>query len=220
VFLRNNAKVEGGVVSLKGAQISDEFNVRHAQFQGEVTLRGAKIGGDLDLSGAQLVNSDGYALSAGRCQIGGTLYFRLATRAVGKIDLAYAQVGALDDKLASWPETFNLEGCSYRALAAENRDPSQRLKWLSGSESFSPDIYNQLAGVYRRSGEEGHAQKVAIEREERRAKEPDLSWGVKVWRRFLGFTVAYGYKPGQALWLFMALLLVGYTLLNRQPSGP
>jgi hypothetical protein len=46
------------------------------------------------------------------------------------------------------------------------------------------------------------------------------SWGVKVWRRFLGFTVAYGYKPGQALWLFMALLLVGYTLLNRQPSGP
>jgi hypothetical protein len=178
-----------------------------------------KIGGDLDLDGVQLVNPDGDALSARRCQIGGTLHFRLATRAVGKVDLAYAQVGVLDDKLASWPKIFNLLGCSYRALAAKNRDPSQRLKWwLSSSEPFSPDVYSQLAEVYRRSGEEGHAREVAIERVWKRTQQPDLSRWVRAWRYFFGCTVAYGYKPWRALVGLIVLFGVGWISFALPPA--
>jgi hypothetical protein len=111
-------------------------------------------------------------------------------------------------------------GCSYRSLEAKNRDPSQRLKWwLSGSEPFSPDVYSQLAEVYRRSGEEGHARKVAIKREKERTSQPDLNWWVRKWRCFLGFTVAYGYEPWRALGLFVVLLAFGWLYFVAQPAA-
>jgi len=217
---------DGAHLSNRGgyALLADSLDVVNvylsdAHVEGEVRLRGAQISGERDFDGAHLVNPDGYALYARSCHIAEYLYFRLATRAVGKVDLAYAQVGVLVDKLASWPETFNLVGCSYRALEAKNRDPSQRLKWWLGqSEPFSPDIYSQLAEVYRRYGEEGYARQVAIAREEKRAHQPDLRWLVRAWRCVLGFTVAYGYEPWRALGSLMVLFLVGCVAFMLPPA--
>jgi hypothetical protein len=242
VFL-SGAKVEGNV-RLLDAQISTQLSCRDAHLsnpggaalsaenmntanvflsgtkvEGALRLSGAQISGDLDCSGAHLSNGGGIALSAQGCHVGGKLSFQLASRAVGKVDLAYAQLGTLADKLASWPKTFNLVGCSYRALEAKNRDPSQRLKWwLSQSEPFSPDIYSQLAEVYRRIGEEGYARQVAIAREEKRSHEPNLSWWVRAWRRFFGFTVAYGYEPWRALGGLMVLFIVGWVSFTLPPA--
>jgi len=198
-FLRTNAKFAGDV-RLNGAKISGQLHLGDAQVEGEVNLRGAKINGTLWCDGAHLDNSDGYVLFGPDCRVGGTFLFRLAKPAVGKIDLSSAQVvGPLVDNLASWPTTLNLRDFSYRSLGGDDTDPSQRLEWLGRSEPFSPDVYTQLAEVYRRSGEEGHAREVAIERERERTKQPDLSPWVRAWRRFFGCTVAYGYKPWRAL---------------------
>ena len=218
VFLRNNAKFEGAV-RLLGAQISGQLDLGHAQVKAVVNLRGAKISGDLDCDGAHLDNSDGYALFGSDCRVGGTLFFRLAKPAVGKIDLSSAQVvGPLVDNLDSWPTTLNLRGFSYRSLGGDDTDPSQRLEWLGRSEPFSPDVYTQLAEVYRKTGHEGYARQVAIEREKERACQPELSWWEKAWRRFLGITVAYGYEPGRALAFFVVLLAIGWLMFAQPPA--
>jgi hypothetical protein len=111
----------------------------NATFEGRLNLTGAKINGNLDFTDARLNNPDNDILVGRRCQVGGVLYFRLAERAIGKVNLAYAQVDPLVDNVASWPDTLNLVGFSYRSIDSEDRfDLDQRLTWLHRSKPFSP----------------------------------------------------------------------------------
>jgi hypothetical protein len=206
------ANPDGYALSAYGLSAADLSLRNNAKVEGAVLLQGAQISGQLDCDDAHLVNPDGYALFGPDCQVGGTLFFRLAKPAVGKVDLSFAQVGPLVDDLVSWPSTFNLRGFSYRSLGGDDTEPSQRLKWLGRSEPFSPDVYTQLGKVYRQTGHEGYARQVAIEREKERACQPDLSWWVRAWRRFLGVSVAYGYQPWRALVPFVVLLALGSVL--------
>jgi hypothetical protein len=108
-------------------------------------------------------------------------------------------------------------GFSYHSLGGdENLD--RRLRWISKSKPFSPHVYTQLAEVYRRSGHEGFARQVAIRREKERGRQPDLSWGLRAWNRFLGLTVAYGYQPWRALVPLVVLFLLGWFLFTRPPA--
>jgi uncharacterized protein YjbI with pentapeptide repeats len=201
------ARLTAGDVFLKGT---------HAK--GEVRLVGANIGGALVcLQDAKLINPDGHALLADSCQIGGGLIFSLGETSVGSVNLAYAQIGTLADNLTSWPDTYNLVGFTYNSLSGD-QDLDRRLTWISKSEPFSPHVYSQLAEVYRRSGHEGFARQVAIRRERLRGRQPDLSWEGKVWYRFLGLTVAYGYQPWRALVPLVVLFLMGWFLFTRPPA--
>lgn len=86
---------------------------------------------------------------------------------VGRVNLAYAQIGTLADNLASWPDTYNLVGFTYNLLSGDQA-LDRRLSWISKGEPFSPHVYTQLAEVYQRSGHEGFARQVAIRREKER----------------------------------------------------
>jgi uncharacterized protein YjbI with pentapeptide repeats len=187
-------------------------------FKGEVDLSSADISGGLFFSeGTKLINHGGYALKAPSCQVGGALFFQLGETAVGKVNLAYAQIGTLHDDLASWPDTYHLVGFTYHSLGGdENLD--RRLKWISNSKPFSPQTYTQLAEVYRRSGHEGFARQVSIRREKERGRQPDLSWGLRAWNYFLGLTVAYGYQPWRALVPLVVLFILGWFLFARPPA--
>ena len=188
--------------------------------EGEVRLLGADLSGPLSCSQCtKLINPSGYALNAETCQVGGTFFFRLGEAAIGAVNLAYAQVGTLADDLASWPDNYNynLVGFSYHFLGSDE-DLKRRLSWISKSEPFSPHVYTQLAEVYRRSGHEGYARQVAIKREKKRGRQPDLSWGSRAWNRFLDLTVAYGYQPWRALVPLMVLFLLGWFLFTRPPA--
>jgi hypothetical protein len=198
---------------------ASSIRLRDIHVEGEVNLFGANISGQLACrEGTKLINPGGFALDATACQVAGALDFRLGEAAVGEVNLAYAQIGTLADDLASWPDTYNynLVGFSYHSLLDE--DLTRRLKWIRDSKPFSPHIYTQLAEVYRRSGHEGHARKVAIEREKKRRSQPDLSRWIKAWRLFLGGTVAYGYRPWQALGYLVALFLVGWYFFAQPPA--
>jgi uncharacterized protein YjbI with pentapeptide repeats len=139
--------------------------LQNTHVEGEVNLWSAHLRSDFYCRlQTQLHNRGGAALSAQGCQVEGKLLFWLPQAAVGMIDLARAKVGALDDDLESWPDTINLEGFSYYSLDGD-KDVDKRLEWIRKSKPFSPDVYSQLAEVYRRSGEESHARKIAIERE-------------------------------------------------------
>ena len=237
-FRLSRARVKGGV-SLLEAQIRGELNctqahltnpggiafvgarlhagaffLTDARVEGELLLQEAKISDHLDFSGAHLSNPEGDALSGRYCRVVGAFRFRLAKPPAGKIVVSYAQIGTLDDDLASWPDSIDLVGFSYDSLKSEDNDPSQRLAWLGRNGPFSPEIYSKLAEVYRRSGREGHARTVAIERERKRGRQPDLGWWVRGWNLFLEFTVAYGYRLWQALIPFVVFFVLGLSLFS------
>jgi hypothetical protein len=183
--------------------------------EGEVRLAGANISGQLHCTnGTKLINPipGGTALEAEGCHVGSVFSFHLGEAAVGTVNLAYAQIGTLYDDLGSWPDIYNLVGFSYDSLV--DHDPTRRLEWISDSKPFSPHIYTQLAEVYRRSGHEGLARRVAIEREKERGQQPDLSWWVRAWNGFLGLTVAYGYQPWRALLGLVVLFLLGWLAFS------
>jgi hypothetical protein len=197
------------VMSARGVLLHD------THVEGEVSLFRANLSSRLICSvGTKLINPGGDALNAAVCQVGGVLTFRLGEAAVGRVTLAYAQIGTLADDLASWPDTYNynLVGFSYHWLLDE--DLTRRLKWISHSKPFSPHIYTQLAEVYRRSGHEGLARRVAIKREKEQGRQPDLSWWVRAWNGFLGLTVAYGYQPWRALLGLVVLFLLGWLAFS------
>jgi len=191
--------------------------LQHTHVKGEVRLAGAALSHLECSKDTRLINPEGKALYAYSCQVEGLLIFELGEAAVGKVNLAYAQIGTLDDDLASWPDTYNLVGFTYNSLGGD-QDLDRRLTWVSKSEPFSPHVYTQLAEVYRRTGHEGFARQVAIRREKERGRQPDLSWEAKVWNRFLGFTVAYGYQPWRALVALVVSFLLGWGLFSLPPA--
>jgi hypothetical protein len=202
---------------------ADGMNARGVRLNGtrvagEASLLNVDLRAELDCSeGTALINAEGYALNAERCQVGNALLFRLQEACVGRINLAHAQIGTLADDLASWSDTHSLVGFSYHTLGGdENVD--RRLEWISNSTPFSPYVYTQLAEVYRRSGREGFARQVAIRREKERRRQPDLSWGGRAWNRFLDLTVAYGYQPWRALVPLVVFFLLGWFLFTLPPA--
>ena len=116
---------------------------------GEVRLLGAHIGGQLVCTGGQFSNPKGLALNLGRATVSGPLHMESAVLQ-GILDLTAAKTSSYHDNRASWPQKLRLDGFVYDAI--EGASAKERLEWLRRNENgYSPQIYDQLAAVYRRS---------------------------------------------------------------------
>ena len=173
--------------------------------KGEVRLVGAHIGGQVSFDGATL-RGDGTTLDLSGAQTESAV-LRFAKRPAGAVNLRAAKLGWLFDRTygcdAKWPDV-RLVNCSYDALHASSKvDAKQRLEWLGRDpDGYAPQPYQQLADVYRRSGDDEAARQVLIAKQRRRQE--DLGWPAKWWSWFLGLTVGYGYR----LWLAGVWLIV------------
>jgi hypothetical protein len=174
--------------------------------EGEVNLVGAHIGGTLDFQGATLANPEGMALALGGLRTS-TLVLRPRARPGGTVDLTNAQVDVCYDSRAAWSDDLRLDGFTYGALVARPAvDVTMRLRWLERDPgSYTPQLYEQLAAVYRKAGHDDDARKVAIAKQRRRRQ--TLNSPGKLWNSLLRWTVGYGYQTWKAgVWL---LVLVG-----------
>ncbi len=70
-----------------------DVDLSNSRVFGEVRLLGARIGGQLNLTGARLRNLNGYALSADRAQIDGSVFGRAGFEADGQVRLPGARIG-------------------------------------------------------------------------------------------------------------------------------
>ncbi len=182
---------------------------------GEVRLPGAHIGGVLDCTGGQFSNSNGSALNLGRVTASGPLLMQaLVVR--GILDLTAATTSSYHDNRASWPQTLRLDGFVYDAI--EGASAKERLEWLRRNEtSYSPQIYEQLAAVYRRTGHDEDARRILIAKQRRRSAKANLAG--KMWGLLLDGTVGYGYRTWLAgLWL-AGLLVLGTVLFGYVYRG-
>jgi hypothetical protein len=181
--------------------------------EGEVSLRRARIDGPLILSGARLANSRGLALDL-EGLVATEVTLTPGRRPEGVVDLTNVRVDRYRDDQATWPATLRLRGFAYDRLAdSSGSDVDARLRWLDLNEGgYAPQIYDQLAGAYRRDGRDEAARDVLVAKQRRRRKE--LGRPGKAWNSLLHATVGYGYKPYYALIWLGVLLAIGAVVFH------
>ena len=140
----------------------------------------------------------------------------------GRIVLSGATVEKLLDRVGSWPSGNRLwmAGFTYQqAIPAEGHfNVQQRLRWVaSATPEYSPEPYEQLALMYRNSGDDINARVVLLDKQRRRRETLPLLG--KLWGFLQDWTVAYGYRPAQAA-LWMAVLWAsGALYFDTQPPS-
>ena len=260
--------------------VSGNISFNDVEIDGAVNLRRAKISGDAAFENLRFhpprnpalphseteadpdfpVGKNGFYGNA--MSVGGRLLWRkIAIGADTVLHLQNAKLGVLADSESDWPAAGNLrvDGCVYDGFEEEQADePARsRLEWLRRQALYRPQAYKQLADVFRKSGREGDAITVLVERDdayrtelgrslvrrfrgssslEKRATaapsgatqsqtQPVSSrweglrrwlWDASRWAVLwpLNITVGNGYRPLQAFWPGLVLVLVGTYIFS------
>lgn len=163
------------------------------------------------------------ALSLGRAQIGGILYFKDNQIGQGIVNLAGARVRRLRDEPAGPGANYpiRLDGFHYDDFSRHaDTGIDARLDWLARRPEGTPFVaqpYEQLARVLTALGHRGDARTVLM-RKERELRRWDrqalrarggqgLFWAATgLWDVFLRFSVGYGYRPGRSVLIAAALI--------------
>ncbi|HEX5569098.1 MAG TPA: oxidoreductase [Streptomyces sp.] len=188
---------------------------------GGMKLDDGRFGDSLVLDGARFELERDQELSLRRIQTP-ELCFTPERPRGGRVVLAGAAVDNLVDEVDSWPvdEGLWMAGFTYQNLIPRGRFTlAQRLRWLAtATPEYAPEPYEQLAVVMRNSGEDADARAVLLEKQRRRRE--TLPLAAKLWGYLQDWTVAYGYRPGQAA-LWMAVLWASGTLFfaRRPPEA-
>lgn len=180
---------------------------------GEVRLLGAHIGGHLDFTGANLVNLGGTTLDLDGATATALLLLPMH-QPQGPVDLTNAKVSIFSDDPKSWPAVVHLRGFTYDSFGNGGVSVRGRLRWLTrNAGGFAPQLYDQLAAVYRRAGDEPAARKVAVVKQwRRRSAFNPLSW---LWY----VTVGYGYRTWLAgVWLAVLVALGTWVFSRAYPA--
>jgi hypothetical protein len=115
--------------------------------------------------------------------------------------------------------SVQLSGFVYETIEGKDAEgheftAKERLRlWLPKGDKYSPQPYEQLAGVYRREGNE-EARTVAIgkQRARREAVQGWARWPSRAWSALLRWTIGYGYRPALALIPLIVLLVAGTVI--------
>jgi hypothetical protein len=187
------------------------FFMKRFRAEGEIRLLGAQISSQLNFLDATLSHPNHVGAMA--LQLQGTradeLWLRLAEAPDGVVSLINVRVGTCYDSKATWPERLYLNGFVYDKLqAVPEVGTDDRLAWLErDQDGYIPQLYEQLATVYRNAGDEEAARRVAIAKLHRRQQ--TLNWPGKLWNSTLHWLVGYGYRTWQAVVWLLVLLVVG-----------
>jgi cytoskeletal protein CcmA (bactofilin family) len=216
-----------------GVHLHDNFKA-----EGEVRLVNAILDDDFLCTKGHFLNENGNALQAehikikgkaflGSVEVNGLVSFALAEieghfkwiDAVlyekTTLDLRYAKIGTLWDDEKSWPMKNHLwiNGLVYGAIDSQApRSFNSRIKWLKlqPTERFYPQPYEQLAIDYKKNAQDENTKMVLIE------KNRDITWlsqmtsWEKLWHRFLGITIGFGYRPIKALYWAFLFIAIGW----------
>ncbi|RAJ65520.1 hypothetical protein K378_03137 [Streptomyces sp. Amel2xB2] len=198
------------------------WRTKHFECTGGVVLDDGRFGSSLVIENARFELKRDQELSLRRISTP-ELNFTPRAPERGLIVLSGATVEKLLDRVGSWPRDQRLwmAGFTYQqAIPKEGHfNVRERLRWLSAATpEYSPLPYEQLALMYRNSGEDTNARAVLLAKQRRRRETLPLVG--KVWGYLQDWTVAYGYRPAQAA-LWMALLwAVSAVYFGANPPDP
>jgi uncharacterized protein YjbI with pentapeptide repeats len=236
------ARVDGQVTA-GGASFRD-LSLDNVQIGGPVILgRGSSfancklyavhVGGGIDLSGGRYSNN---GLRIAASTIDGT--FKLSSKRWGKpkwadearLDLTRTTVGGIDDDEQAWPEHLQLAGFVYKEPFGEERSPDTAfanrpvgwyLKWLSHSEGYARQPYEQLQETLQSVGRTDVASAIRVAAKDREYE--GAHWPSKALGYAHKWTVGYGHHPEQAILWALGLIGIGWLValaLPRDPKAP
>ncbi|MFA1543392.1 hypothetical protein [Actinomadura monticuli] len=182
--------------------------------EGGLQMSGVRVGGQIEIADAVLARPRRQALDL-TTATAQELVLRPRRAPEGLVNLTNAQVGVFDDDQRTWPDDLLLQGFTYDTLSGDQADVRARLRWASRhGGGYTPQIYDQLAVAYRRTGHEEAARRVAIAKQWHRRKVLSPPGKLANWLLYL--TVGYGYRTWlAALWL-AALLALGTQLFDAE----
>ena len=229
-----------GAVIMEGLEVAGSLFLRDdAHFAESVSLIFATVGSTLDLSGADIGALDlTGAEIAGELRLGSGQHPRTRWRKDGWMILRNAHAGALQDRVDddganekedAWPAALQLDGFTYDRLGGLAgsggeadmlaRDSGWYVGWLERDSTYSPQPYEQLAGVFRAAGHTAKAHDILYagrdraRRELARARWLGLGflsaswWGLSLLKCTIGYGL--GVRYFRALWW-----VAGFTILG------
>ena len=210
---------DGTALVADGLTVDAGMFLLKAQCTGQVRLPGAHIGGQLDCSEAVLTNPGRLAVDFEGAAVAKAVHMRPASLE-GGLGLTRARVGAWHDEQRTWPVKQSppaellLEGFVYDAIDAEGATAGDRLRCWLPRNKYLPQPYEQLAGVYRREGNEQAAREVAIGKQRVRRsvvrgwrRRPSVAWSAR-------WTIGYGYRPDLALIPLVMLTIADWKIFD------
>ncbi|GAA3840383.1 oxidoreductase [Sphaerisporangium flaviroseum] len=184
--------------------------------EGETVLVGARIGRHLRFSEARLSAPGGNALRAPQMEAREVILQPRAT-IEGIVDLRHARIGVIRDDPETWP-VIRQDGLSYEALDPD-LPANRRLRWLAADpDGYLPQPYEQLAGTYRRLGNETDARTVLLAKH--RKRRTTLPLYARSWGLLQDWTVGYGYRPARAGFWLLTLLVAGAAVFTVNGPPP
>lgn len=192
------------------------------QATGQVRMLSARISGQVGFEG-EIEDVRGGVLNLQEARADSLWLKDVGFDSVGKIVLIGARVLMLADDLRTLEyrgTTFVLDGFVYEQIAPDSpQDVHTRLRWLRRQDpGYHPQPYDQLAGVFRRSGRDQEARDVLISK--RRVRRESLRmWYSKIWDTLLDWTVLYGWQPWRPLAVGVFALLVAIGLVAWAQSA-
>ena len=230
----------GDQLSMIGSKFTGKLNMNSLEVGSSLFMRGgaefaeapnlifSKVGGNLDISGSTFPTLDLTGTRVhGELRLGSDEHPPTQWQKGAKLILRNAEVGALQDLPEAWPDHLELDGFTYGRLgglgaAAEsdmaNRDVSCLKEWLRKQQSYSPQPYEQLAGVLRKAGQKDKADDVLYaRRESERVGAKGLH---KAWLFLQKIFIGYGYHNLRAVYWVGALVAIGAVVLLYSGQGP
>jgi hypothetical protein len=208
----------GGIVlNAETLTVAADVLLGCVQARGAIELRGARIAGRLALSHARLSNPGGTALHASSCTIG-ELWLRKGPPVDGILNLRRSQIELLTLEPEMVPNQVLLNNLSYTTLTP-HEPTERRLPMLERDrDGYVPHAYEQLAGSYRRIGDDHAARLVQLAKQRRHRA--TLPWYARGWGHVQDATVGYGFRPLRAAGWLLSLLAIGsvaYALHHPRP---
>ena len=240
------ARIDGQVIMLGstfsdtldmgGLHVGDALNLERTQVtkDEEIHLTFAKIDSNLDISGSSLpsLNLTGTQIK-GEFRLGSNQNSSVKWREGAKLVLRNTEVGSLQDRQEDrqdiWPNQLVLDGFTYNRLGGLEGDGASDLtrrdvgwfkKWLAKQQPYSPQPYEQLAGVFRKAGQTQKAVDILYESKERERTEvaTRLDWlSLTLLKIFIG----YGYRTISCITLWVLVFTgIGTIMLRISKDNP
>lgn len=200
----------------------NRWSTKHFECTGGLMLDDGRFGSSLVIENARFKLQMLQEISLRRITTP-ELKFTPQAPARGLVVLSGATVEKLVDQVGSWPKDQRLwmAGFTYQQAIPRTGhfNVQERLRWVAtATPEYSPEPYEQLALMYRNSGEDTNARAVLLAKHRRRRETLPLVG--KVWGYLQDWTVAYGYRPSQAA-LWMALLWASASIFfAARPPDP
>jgi hypothetical protein len=197
---------------------------------GSLSFQSVHVGGSVELRPAALAGSGQVALDAAGAQITGELAWAPDSQVAGQVNLEGTTVGDLVDDWGKgrpdgfWPTggQLRLDGLTYARLGGDQQATAeQRLEWIRGQYrrsaagwlGFVSQPYEQLAKIYRQTGKDSDARKVAIARRVHLRRYGSLTRYPKAGNWFMDKTIKFGYHTWRAA-LGLAVVFVAFLVMT------